>query len=68
MVMREKFTLRPSETTSESMLNPRREKTWQIRIRTPGSLLTRTDRVWVGPRGAAGAATGVSVVTMEGMF
>ena len=64
MVMREKFALRPSETTSESMLKARRENTWQIRISTPGSLLTRTDSVWVGPRTIAGAAAGVSEVTM----
>ena len=64
MVMREKFALRPSETTSESMLNPRRENTWQMRISTPGWLLTRMESVCMGPRAMAGVATGVSVVTM----
>ena len=64
MVMREKLALRPSETTSESMLKPRREKTWQMRISTPGWLLTRTESVWAGPRAMSGAVTGVSVVTM----
>src|SRR5688572_1998214 len=63
MVIREKFGLRPSETTSESMLNARRENTWQMRIRTPGSLFTRIESVCVAPRGAV-AFTGVSVVMM----
>ncbi len=67
MVIREKFVLRPSETTRESMLKARREKTWQIRISTPGSLLTSTERVWLGPWDFAGGGTGVSVVMMVGM-
>ena len=62
MVMREKFALRPSETTRESMLKPRRENTWQMRIRTPGSLLTRMDSVCSAPRRMAGVSAGVSVV------
>ena len=64
MVMREKFALRPSETTSESMLKPRRENTWQIRISTPGSLFTRMESVCSAPRRAGTAASGVSVVMM----
>jgi hypothetical protein len=46
------------------MLKARREKTWQMRMSTPGSLLTRTESVCDGPRPLFGAGTGVSVVTM----
>jgi hypothetical protein len=64
MVMREKLALRPSETTSESMLKPRRENTWQMRISTPGWLLTRMESVCGGAARDGGRATGLSVVTM----
>jgi hypothetical protein len=47
MVMREKRGLRVWETTRDSMLNPRREKTLQMRPRTPGWLFTYTLRVWM---------------------
>ena len=44
------------------MLNPRRAKTWQMRINTPGRLLTSTDKVCTAWSGEG--ATGVSVVTI----
>ena len=62
MVMRENRWERPSDTTSESILNPRRAKTWQMRMRTPALLFTKTESVWE-PWPWAGS-TGVSVVTM----
>src|SRR5207249_5870607 len=47
IVMREYFGLTEAETTSASILNPRRANTWAQRTRTPGLLATSMLTVWV---------------------
>ena len=64
MVMRLKRGSRVWETTSDSMLNPRRLNTAQMRPSTPGWLFTMTLSVWMLMMSASGAGF-LSVV--EGM-
>ena len=44
--MREKSGFSVGPTASESMLYPRREKSEEIRAKTPGLFSTRTEIVW----------------------
>jgi hypothetical protein len=52
------------ETTSDSMLNPRREKHCAIRARTPGLLATYTLRVWIAGGLLFELSLGLVVVVM----